>query len=143
VLVNGAVFGVTTAAVAFLVTGLDRDAAVPMVAIAAVLTAVSWPLQGRLYDASISRRIRRVVSADIPTERTWSCEVELRKEGVWARDRGVELLLHWRELNTIHLADDALEFHFAGGFVIVRARAFPSPDVRARWVEAARAASGG
>lgn len=122
---------------AFITTGAAASAAVPVAFIALVLGGVFWPLYGRLYDSSFNRRLRRVVTEQAGDERTWICEVELRREGVWSRSRGIELLFDWHQLSAIEDRGEAIEFHFRSGFVMVRNRAFAAAVERERFVETA------
>lgn len=123
---------------AFVSGGAREGASVPVAVLALVLGAAFWPLYGRLYDSGLHRRVRRVVRLETGNDATWTCEIELRKEGVWSRSRGIEFLFDWRELSFIEDAADAIEFHFRGGFVMARNRAFHTDVEREQFLVTAQ-----
>ena len=102
-----------------------------MAVIALVLGGACWPLYGRLCDSGFSKRLRRVVTEQAGEETSWLCEIELRPEGVWSRGRGIEVLFNWKELTALEDCGDIIEFHFRGGFVMARERAFSTSAERA------------
>ena len=133
-----AAFTVSLFLAAFVSNGAQADLAMPLAAVALVLGVVFWPLYGRLYDRGLKRRLRRVLTEQAGDETSWLCEIELRKEGVWSRSRGMEFLFDWQELILLQDSDDAIEFHFRGGFVMARNRAFSEPPERVAFLESAR-----
>jgi hypothetical protein len=89
-----AAFTISLFAAAFLAAGAGPRALVPITLGALVLGAVCWPLHGRLYDLGLHRRIKRVLTDQSDGEESWSCEIELRPQGVCARSLGLEMLFH-------------------------------------------------
>jgi hypothetical protein len=131
-------FAASVFVTAWVLGGVSRSLVVPLAGIALLLGAASWPLSRYLYDSSLRRRLRRVLTQEAGERTSWLCEVELRDEGVWARGRGIESLYDWRELTWLEDDGDTIEFHFRGSFVMVRARAFAGPSERETFLDAAR-----
>jgi hypothetical protein len=59
-------------------------------------------------------------------------------ERYWKRAKVGQLLFDWQELTVLEDSGEAVEFHFRGGFVMARNRAFPAPAHRVAFLEAAR-----
>lgn len=133
-----AAFTISLFVTVFVSNGAELRFVWPVAGIALVLGAAFWPLYGRLYDNGLRRRLRRVLAEQAGKEAHSICEIELRKEGVWSRSRGIEILFDWQDLTLLEDAPDAIEFHFRGGFVMARDRAFSTPDERATFMESAR-----
>ena len=123
-------------AIAWIATGSQWRLAIALVALA--LGGAFWPLYGRFYDDGFKRRLRRIVVEQAGEKTSWLCEIELRKEGVWSRGQGVEVLFNWPELTLLEDTDAGILFHFRGGFVMARNRAFSAPAQRAQFLETAR-----
>jgi len=68
----------------------------------------------------------------------WTCEIELRREGTWVRNFGVEILFPWSETIDIADLDGAIELRFREGLVVARDKAFATVDHRREFIEAAR-----
>ncbi len=124
--------------VVLLMSGPERNAVVPSLIVALVLGAVMWPFYGRLYDGGLQRRVRRAMTEEYGQSPSWTCEIELRREGAWVGNFGVEMLFPWSE--TIAIADvaGAIEQPFREGLVVARDKAFTTVDGRREFFEAAR-----
>jgi hypothetical protein len=123
---------------ALISSGAAMSTVAPLAIISFVLGAAFWPLYGRLYDGGFQRRLRRVMREEAGTETSWTCEIELRNEGAWSRSRGVEILFGWHDVIAIEDTDDVIEFHFRGGFMVARSKAFQSSADRGQFLEIAR-----
>ena len=125
-------------AIVFLLAGAERDAVFLSSFIAVVFGAVLSPFYGRLYDAGLYRRLRRAMTKMYGKSSTWICEIELRREGTWMRNLGVEVLFPWSDTIDIADVDGAIELRFRGGVVVARDKAFATIDHRRTFIEAAR-----
>jgi len=68
------------------------------------------------------------------------CEVELLSEGVKVRQMNRQILYEWTMVEDIQETSDSVEILTQdGGGVIVRNRAFASPQERTMFVQSARA----
>lgn len=124
-------------AIVFLLSGAEGDAVFTSSFIAIVLGATLSPFYGRLYDAGLDRRLRRAMTKMYGTSSTWICEIELRREGTWMRNLGVEILFPWSDTIDIADVDGAIELRFRGGVVVARDKAFATVDDRRKFIEAA------
>lgn len=129
---------VSAFAVVFLLSGAERDSVFPASLIAIVLGAVLSPFYSRVYDVGLHRRLRRALTDVYGKSATSICEIELRREGSWIRNFGVEMLFPWSD--TIDIADvgGAIELRFRGGVVVAREKAFATVDHRRKFIEVAR-----
>ena len=141
---------ILTATVSFLVTGLIVGGASAGVGTTAFLFAASLVILlapffalfwGFVYDVSFRRRVRAFLRDQVG-EAPAPFALELRPEGLWTKDRGVELLLAWADLTDLGDADDGIEFVFRAGYVIARNKGFKSPEERAAFFEEAKRLAG-
>jgi hypothetical protein len=123
-----AMTGVACTVLAFALVMMDpanRQASVVMPA--AVLALLSGGLASFLYAISYPwsarRRLRRFLAIQFGTG-IFACEIELRDEGVWARQELVEVTFHWGDLISAEDTDEGVEICFRGGYVLARSRAF-------------------
>lgn len=67
------------------------------------------------------------------------CEVEIDPDGVTTRQGGAEIRHPWAALKEIIETPDSLEFLWrTGGLLIIRDRAFPTPQSRSAFLQTAR-----
>lgn len=129
---------VSAFAIVFLLSGAERDVVFSSLVIAVLLGAVLSPFYGRLYDAGLHRRLRRAMTDVYGKSATSICEIELRREGTWIRNFGVEMLFPWSDTIDIADVDGAIELRFRAGVVVARNKAFATVGGRGRFIEAAR-----
>jgi hypothetical protein len=123
---------------ALVTSGAALENVVPLAALAVILGAAFWPLYGRLYNSGLQRRLRQAVRAQVGKDATWTCEIELRPEGAWSRNRGVEYLFDWSQLRFVEDDDHGIELHFHDGFVMARNKAFHTAADREQFLKTAR-----
>src|SRR6266850_2561280 len=143
VLAVAAVFTASSCAAFLITSGAVRGTAgapaiISALIVAMVLGAAFWPLYGRLHDRGFRRRLRRALTKEAGERTTWTCEIELRAEGAWSRNRGVEILFDWKEAIAVEDAGDGVELRFRGGFMMARNKAFESAADGRRFLEMAR-----
>lgn len=66
------------------------------------------------------------------------CEVELSAEGLAVRDQNTRQLNRWDEVEDIRVTKDSVDIFAKRGGVVVRNRAFDSPEMRREFVAVAR-----
>ena len=67
------------------------------------------------------------------------CEIEITPAGITATQNGVEMKRGWPSVKDIIDTSDGLEFHWrTGGTLVVRDRAFKTPDLRTAFLHTAR-----
>ncbi len=132
------VVAVLVFAIAWIFTSSEPRPVLPLAVLSVALGGAFWPLYGRFYDDGFKRRLRRIVVEQSGAQTSWLCEIELRKEGVWSRGQGIEVLFDWPELTLLEDRDAGILFHFRGGFVMARNRAFSTPAQRSEFLETAR-----
>ena len=110
----------------------------------AVLALVAAVLGALFYKVSITRnfakRMRALSRETLGDASSFLCEVELRPEGVWVRQGNCQVLHEWPSVEEIEETSDSVDIftkHRSG--VVVRNRAFASPEERLRFIELATA----
>ena len=120
-------------------SGVTTSEGLLMLAALATVLGLAFGLIYRSgYDALVRSRLRRVLREQLGDRSPWRCEIELRPEGAWSRDHGVELLFSWGDSAAVEDGAAGVELRFRAGFILARAHAFATPDERRRFVEAAR-----
>jgi hypothetical protein len=90
------------------------------------------------YDWLVRRRYRRLLTERLGGAPGVHCEMELRPEGVWVAQDGVEITFHWDSATRVLDTGDAVEMGFRGGIALARNRAFATPGDRQRFLGQAR-----
>ena len=123
-----------------IVTGLrDRDSLAGLAVAAMLIGAFAAWYEARRFEAKFRRRMLDVVNAEPSTSRVMRCDVELCRGGVRLEQQNFEMFYRWTDLVTIEDLDAGVELRFLAGYVMVRARAFATPDERANFLSLARA----
>jgi YcxB-like protein len=106
--------------------------------LAALVTAVLYPSSNR---KALEKRMRKISREVLGDGNSFLCEVELRQDGVWVRQKNCQTLYEWPGIEEVQETSDSVDiFTTAGSGVVVRDRAFASPEERLRFIELARAA---
>jgi hypothetical protein len=96
-------------------------------------------LSRRAYVDVCRKRARRLLAEHLGDSARLRCEVELRPDGVWSRQRDVEVTTSWRNFVAADDVIDGIELRFTGGAcVLIRNRAFATPDSRSAFLDRAR-----
>lgn len=109
--------------------------------LAGALGVVFGLLYRSVYDSALRRRLRDYLREQLGDKLTWVCEIELRPEGAWSRDHGVELMFPWSEATAVEDVADGIQLRFRSGVILARNRAFAAQEERKRFIEVARASA--
>jgi hypothetical protein len=93
---------------------------------------------GHYYDHLVRKRMRRLITEQLGSSGPYTCSIELRPEGAWVAQPGVELTFPWREATRVEDAADGVIVMFKGGRVLARSRAFTSPEHREMFLRKVR-----
>ena len=106
-------------------------------ALVAVLAGVGYgPLRRRLVAMRLREYWRERLEGDGP----FTCEVELTPQGVIVRQFSIVASTPWDQIAAVDESELGVEISSRRrGLIVVRERAFATPDVRRRFVEYARA----
>ena len=138
----GAVAGIGAMLAMVLVTGLRDAASLAGLAVTAALVGVVVAgVEASRFETKFRRRILRVIAAEPSTSRVMRCDVELRRDGLRLQQQNFEMFYRWSDAISIEDVDAGIELRFRAGFVMVRARAFATPEERAAFLTLARAQS--
>jgi hypothetical protein len=94
---------------------------------------------GWYYDHLVKARTRRFLIEQFGGDGPQLCSIEIRAEGLWVAQRGVELTFPWRDATGIQDAAEGVTVTFKGGRVLARSRGFASLDARTNFLHAVRA----
>jgi hypothetical protein len=107
--------------------------------LAASATALITVLLVRLCQpVIIKRKLRKYVKEQHRDENAFPCEVQLTAEAVLIQARGTHTTLNWQTVEEINVTADSVDIFARDGGVIVRDRAFSSPDEKRHFVELAQ-----
>ena len=108
--------------------------------LAAGVSALLYPGMMR---RTLAKRIRTVVAETFRDAKFVLCEVELRSDGVWVRQMNLQVLHEWPSVTEIIETSDSVDFFSRdGSCVVVRNKAFASPEERLKFITLARAGLG-
>jgi hypothetical protein len=104
--------------------------------VAAAISAALFPIFNK---RAIDKRIRQISREVFGDANSFLCEVELKPEGVWVRQMSRQVLHEWPSVVEIKETPDSVDIFTRDGLgVIVRNRAFATPDERSRFIELAK-----
>jgi hypothetical protein len=107
--------------------------------IAAALCALFLPGANK---RALEKGMRKIARGLFGNASSFLCEVELRPDGVWVRSMNRQTIYEWPTVEEVKDTSDSVDiFTRDGSGVVVRNRAFSSPEERTRFVELARAGS--
>jgi hypothetical protein len=84
----------------------------------------------RFFNTEIRRQHRKVIAEQFAGKAVIASELELRSDGVRARQAGVEMIFAWTQCIGIQDNPDDIELNFSPGICVVRNRYFSSPAAR-------------
>jgi hypothetical protein len=112
------------------------------IAMAALVAAagglVSGIFGGRFYDSYVSGHYRRMLRELFGTANALRCEFELRDEILWSRTIHSEVSFPWSRLTRVQDLPGAIELWFSPGLVVIRDRAFETPQHRETFLQGVR-----
>jgi hypothetical protein len=103
--------------------------------IAAVVSALIYP---SLHRSGVEKRLRKLHQEKLGEAGPFICEVELTPIGVWVRQMNIQTTHEWEGVEEIKETEDSVDILTRdGGGVVVRKRAFNSPDEQKQFIELA------
>ena len=88
-----------------------------------------------LNEATVRRRLRKFFAEQVGANKPLFCEVELKDSGVHTSSNGTQLIFAWENVNEIKETQDSVDISSErGGLVVVRKRAFTSPEAQLQFV---------
>src|SRR5882762_5657740 len=100
-----------------------------------LLGAVVYPFMNR---ETVKRRLRKLCEENAGPDKTFNCEVELNQSGIHAKTNGIQIIYSWENVTDIQETQDSVDIYSGkGGLVVVRNRAFTSPEERLQFIELA------
>lgn len=118
-------------------TSLGRSVTVAVTTL--VLMRVAYP---RFWDWWVDRRTRAYLRDTLPSMGRIPTEVTLDESGVHAKSPVADMTIPWARVRGITDTSDGIEIVGTGEIVMVRARAFDTPEARAAFLEEARKHAG-
>lgn len=106
--------------------------------IAVVAAAGAWFIYVPIRKGLVARRLRDYWKEQLKGEGPFTCEVALTGEGVTARQFSMVTSVPWSEVSRVEAAAESVEIWTrSGGIIVVRDRAFSSPEEKRDFVELA------
>ena len=103
--------------------------------VAALMVVIIDPLT---YDYQSRKNLRKIVKERYGEENEFVCEVELLPEGLKTSGQNIQASTEWETIQEVVSTSDSVDIFGRKGGVIVRNRAFSSPEERQRFIELAR-----
>src|SRR5256885_11111670 len=109
-------------------------AAIEAVGVAAIVAALypGW------YERATKKRLRRFYKESYGDRNNFQCEVELIPHEIRIDCDNTRTVYEWKLVDEIVSTEDSVDIFTRSGGVIVRNRAFSSPEERERFIELAR-----
>jgi hypothetical protein len=108
-------------------------------AVVGVLAAVFGALYAAVsHKQRVEGRLRRVFKEQFGDENDFVCEVEVAPSALLIKDRTTQITWEWKEVEEIVVTGDSVDIFTRSGGVIVRNRAFKSPDEQKQFVALAQ-----
>jgi hypothetical protein len=105
-----------------------------VVVIALAVSVATYFGYGRLYDWTVSRRLRRLVEEQWAKSDSHTCAIETRPDELWAYSDGTSVSHRWNDMEAVVDTGDAIELQFRNGLIVARNRAFRSSEERAEFL---------
>src|SRR5262245_37447258 len=90
----------------------------PVAAVALPVAALVGWLYGTMYDGECRRRVHKFLAEEMGEGKRFTCEVELRPDGLWNRQQHMEMLHAWPDFVTASDLQEGLEFRFRGSYIL-------------------------
>lgn len=108
--------------------------------VGAVLGLVAAAISGLIYPSShrsgVERRLRQLHQEAFGDAGPFVCEVEVSPVGVWVRQMNTQITHEWESIKGVEEMGDGIDIITrTGGCIVVRDRAFSSPDERRKFIE--------
>ncbi|HEX6189524.1 MAG TPA: hypothetical protein VFZ40_15690 [Pyrinomonadaceae bacterium] len=130
------VFGWLASFVLVFVIFRQMSIAVAIGSVIGLLCVATYPFS---QEASVRRRLRSFVRERYGETSSFVCQVELTPTQIRTADANCQIFHEWSEVREIRDVPDAVEIITrGGGGIIVRNRAFETPEVRAQFIGLAK-----
>jgi len=104
-----------------------------------IVAGVSALLYPGAHKRAVEKRLRSFHKEKLGDLNAFICEVELTPAGVWTRQMNRQTTHEWKSVAEIVVTEDSVDFFTReGGAVVVRKRAFKSPEEQGQFVELAK-----
>lgn len=131
------VAALAAAAVAYGAVPVDLPGRIVVAAVAGIIAAVLYP---RLRESLVRGRLRSFWREKLKGDGPFTCEVELTPEGVTTRQISTTISMPWSEIASVAEVPEGVEIWGRNAqLIVVRERAFSSPEAKRRFAEAIRA----
>ena len=90
------------------------------------------------YQGRVDARLRRFFRERLGDENDFLCEVELTPSALLIKEKTTQSTYEWKTVQEILVTDDSVDIFTRSGGVIVRNRAFKSPDEQQQFVDLAQ-----
>lgn len=95
-------------------------------------------LYGPVYDSELKKRLLRQARASVAGATVVHVAMELRPNGLWTQQNGMEILLPWTDAVSVEDLAEGIFLRFRPGVALVRARAFADTAERKQFLDEAR-----
>lgn len=102
---------------------------------AALIYALYYP---RLNRITVEKRLRKLHKETFGDTNDFACEVELTPSGICLRQQWCQSTIEWGKVEEILVTTDSVDIFTPGAGLIVRSRAFKSPDEQKQFVALAQ-----
>lgn len=96
----------------------------------------------RFFVRETRKQQRKIVAEHFNGNPSVPCELELRADGIWVRQAGIEMTFPWTLCTGVRETADDIEINFTAGMCVVRDRHFASIVERQSFLDAARRLAG-
>ena len=103
-----------------------------MASIGSLFAALSY---AAFNERTVKRRMRKLYEEHAGSDKNLFCEVELNESGVHARSNGAQTFCAWEDVKEIQETQDSVDIYTnRGGLLVVRKRAFMSPEEQLQFI---------
>ncbi len=103
--------------------------------IVAVISSLIYP---SLHKSETEKRLRELHQELLGDANLFMCEVELLPVGVWVRQINKQTVHEWESVEEIKESANSVDIFTRGGGIIVRKRAFKSPEEQKQFIDIAQ-----
>jgi predicted membrane protein len=140
---NNVIYAAVGAAVVFFAAWMYIVGTSPLnivlAVVAATLFAIVFAATFRsILEKEIRKQQRQLIVEQFGIKTAIQCELELRSDGVWVRQDGMEMMFPWARCTGIQNNPGDIQMDFTPGICVLRNRHFASPAERQTFFDTAR-----